>query len=311
MAGDDIPVEQWCIPVARASAEARRRELLAEGLLDAGLRPRSEDDTVCFPVIRRVNGAIRGEFEPRVQKDVDLPRHELIGGIAVMQEDDRDGARSLLSSRPSLHTVLYPESAVEGEYRTRRFMVLAGRETTKTRYVEYGLRFEIDLAVAYFSARLANERQRILSLMGDDERILDMFAGVGPFAIVLAEKAGLVVASDINPGAIHLMIANIRLNRRRTVLPVLADARTLGQVFPPAFDRIIMNLPISSAAFLETACGLCREGGWIHFYALQSREGEYRDLLGERTHGRIRERVVRSYSPTQHHAVYDVEIQRA
>jgi tRNA (guanine37-N1)-methyltransferase len=259
----------------------------------------------------QVSVPVRGEFEPRVQKDVDLPRHELIGGIAVMQEDDRDGARSLLSSRPSLHTVLYPESAVEGEYRTRRFMVLAGRETTKTRYVEYGLRFEIDLAVAYFSARLANERQRILSLMGDDERILDMFAGVGPFAIVLAEKAGLVVASDINPGAIHLMIANIRLNRRRTVLPVLADARTLGQVFPPAFDRIIMNLPISSAAFLETACGLCREGGWIHFYALQSREGEYRDLLGERTHGRIRERVVRSYSPTQHHAVYDVEIQRA
>jgi tRNA (guanine37-N1)-methyltransferase len=311
MAGDGIPVEQWCIAVARASAEARRRELLAEGLLDAGLRPRSEDDTVCFPVIRNVDGAIRCQFEPRVEQETDLPRHELIGGIAVMQEDDRDGARSLLSSRPSLHTVLYPESAVEGEYRTRRFTVLAGRETTRTRYVEYGLRFEIDLAVAYFSARLANERQRLLSVMEDGERVLDMFAGVGPFAVVLAEKAGLVVASDINPGAIHLMIENIHLNRRTNVLPVLADARTLGRILPPAFDRIIMNLPVSSATFLGTACGLCREGGWIHFYALQSREGEYRDLLGDWTHGRIGERFVRSYSPAQHHAVYDVEIRRA
>jgi tRNA (guanine37-N1)-methyltransferase len=243
-----------------------------------------------------------------MRTETDLPRHELIGGIAIMQEDDREGARRLLASRPSLHTVLSPESAVEGEYRTRRFVCLAGEETTRTRHVEYGLRFDIDLAEAYFSARLANERQRLLGLMRDGERVLDMFAGVGPFAIALAERAGLVVASDINPGAVRLMIRNIGTNRRTNVLPVLADARTLGAVFPPVFDRIVMNLPVTSAVFLPTACRLCREGGWIHFYALQSREGEYLDLLAEHTQGRIRERFVRSYSPAQHHAVYDVEL---
>ena len=88
-----------------------------------------------------------------------------------------------LRSRPSLHTVLFPLSEVEGEYRTRRFEVLAGEPTTRTTCTEYGNRLVIDLSLAYFSARLSTERQRIAGLMEEDECVLDMFAGIGPFAI--------------------------------------------------------------------------------------------------------------------------------
>jgi tRNA (guanine37-N1)-methyltransferase len=277
------------------------------GLLDRTLRPRRDGDELLVPVTDRIEHAERATFEERPQPEA-LPRHELVGGIALLQEKDVPGAEQLLASRPSLHTVLYPESAVEGEFRTRSFTLLAGEDTTRTRYIEYGMRFEIDLAVAYFSPRLANERQRVLRLMGEGERVFDLFAGVGPFAITLAKKAGVVFASDINPGAVHLMVDNLHLNHVDNVVPVLADARRIGSVCAREWDRVIMNLPLMAAQFLDTAFALCRDGGWIHFYALQSEQGEFLPLIEAYTAGEIDERVVRSYSPSQHHAVYDIEV---
>lgn len=301
--------EQWCIRVHVSEAEGVRRSLMERDLLDATLKPRREGEFLLFPVTEDLETGERAAFEERPQPEA-LPRHELIGGIALLQEKDAAEAERLLASRPSLHTVLYPESAVEGEFRTRSFTLLAGKDTTRTRYVEYGMRFDIDLAVAYFSPRLANERQRVLRLTGEGERVFDLFAGVGPFAVTLARKAEVVFASDINPGAVHLMVENLHLNRIRNVVPVLADATRMGRVCGRDWDRVIMNLPLMSAQFLETAFDLCREGGRIHFYTLQSEQGEFLSRIVAYTDGTINERLVRSYSPSQHHAVYDIEVQR-
>ncbi|NLO78080.1 MAG: methyltransferase, partial [Methanomicrobiales archaeon] len=240
-------------------------------------------------------------------KVVSLPRHDLVGGIAIMQDDDVGEAELLLASRPSIHTVLFAETPVSGEYRTRGFRVLAGKPVTATECIEYGMRLKIDLEAAYFSARLANERQRIVSLMKEGERVCDMFAGVGPFAIALAEKAEIVIAGDINPGAVLLMEQNIKLNRCKNIIPMLADAARLGEYLPTgSFDRIIMNLPMSPVPFFGTAVSLVRPGGVIHLYAMQEEEGEYRKMI-EAYPCTIRgEYQVRSYSPTQHHAVYDI-----
>jgi tRNA (guanine37-N1)-methyltransferase len=302
--------EQWCIRVHTSEAETVRRTLKERDLLDRTLKPERDGEFLLVPVTEQIEHAGRAAFEERPQPEA-LPRHELVGGIALLQERDVAGAERLLSARPSLHTVLYPESAVEGEFRTRHFALLAGEDTTRTRYVEYGLRFDIDLAVAYFSPRLANERRRVLGLMGEGERVFDLFAGVGPFAITLARKAEVVFASDINPGAVHLMVDNLRLNRVDNVVPVLADADRIGRVCTREWDRVIMNLPLMSARFLETAFDLCKEGGWIHFYALQSEEGEFLPRIAVYTDGAVHERVVRSYSPSQHHAVYDIEVRKS
>ena len=228
-----------------------------------------------------------------------------------MQDEDEEEACRLLASRPSLHTVLGGESPVQGTYRTRTYRVLAGVETTRTIVTEYGMRLAVDLEEAYFSPRLANERNRITALMHPGERVLDMFAGVGPFAIACASRAGIVYACDLNPGAIRLMEENIRMNRRTNIIPVLADACHLPGILPPAsFDRIIMNLPMDPAPFLDAAFTLARNGATIHLYALQEGEGALLPALAPRTLGDIREHEVRSYSPTQHHAVYDIDVLR-
>jgi tRNA (guanine37-N1)-methyltransferase len=297
--------EQWAVRVPLSRGEEMRRQLVLSGILDREKRPRVEGDSLLLPVTSAIEGAERAWFRQR-DPIPDLPRHELIGGIAVMLERNQAAAVQLLSLRPSIHTVLFPKSDVEGEYRTRRFEVLAGIPVTKTICLEYGHRFEIDLSEAYFSARLATERQRICGLHQEGGRILDMFAGVGPFAITLAGKADLVLAADINPGAVRLMVRNIRLNRADNILPVFADAIHIPALVPFPFDRVIMNHPTGALAFLPQAFRLCAPGGVIHCYVLQSREREALQEIRKFPVAAVTEQYVRSYSPGRWHAVYDI-----
>jgi len=299
--------ESWCLRVPKSTGEEKRREFLKEGLLDTGLVLRTDGDDLLLPVRESREGCERAVFEELPERP-DLPRHDLIGGIAVILDPGSEGAELLLHSRPSIHTVLSPEGPVEGEFRTRRFTVAAGEPTTRTRYTEYGFRFEIDLSEAYFSPRLSGERQRVLALMNEGERVLDMFAGVGPFAITLAGRAGVVYAADINPGAVSLMMKNIPLNRVRNVLPLLADAGRLADILPSGFDRVVMNLPFGAVRFLETAIALCRPGGTIHLYAMVGGEGALTRTLREKRCRIIGERVVHTYSPSEWLAVYDLKV---
>lgn len=301
-----MSVKQWGIKVNKFDGESVRQRLIKEGLYDKNLKPVSDETSLIFPVISADESSGEYLFEEREIRR-EPARHELIGGIAIIQDDAKEEAEYLLKSRPSIHTVLHSEGPVSGEYRVKEFKVLAGENTTKTRYIEYNNRFLIDLSVAYFSARLANERQRIFSMMKEGERVLDMFAGVGPFPVVLSDKASVVYSGDINPGAVSLMRENIALNKKKNIIPMLADALVLGKIFEKnSFDRIIMNLPMTSSDFLEVAFSLCKKGGMIHYYTLQSEGGEMIPVLRKFTDGEITEKVVRSYSPVQHHAVYDI-----
>jgi tRNA (guanine37-N1)-methyltransferase len=300
-------VSQWGIRVPARQGEEIRQALIQEGAFEDSLKVTREGDDLILPLTAPRDGAEQYEFEAYPGRDP-LPRHELVGGIAIMQDEDPQGAERILASRPSLHTVVYAKGEVSGEYRTRELTILAGKPTTLTQVTEHGHCFAVDLAGAYFSARLSTERQRILGQLGEQETVLDMFAGVGPFAITLAARARLVAASDINPLAIGLMLENISQNRAKNVLPVLADARRLADVFPWQFDRIVMNLPLAGTEFLPEAFRLCRPGGTIHFYALVSSEKEYTSCIQELGGVVVSERVVRSYSPAEWHAVYDIRV---
>jgi tRNA (guanine37-N1)-methyltransferase len=298
---------QWGMRVPAQRGEEMRQALIHEGALDASLKVLREDEDLILPLLEEREDAEWFAFEVHPGREP-LPRHELVGGIAIMQDDDPDGAERLLASRPSLRTVVFAQGEVHGEYRTREFRVLAGDPTTRTKVTEHGHIFTVDLAGAYFSARLSTERQRILAQIQEGEVVLDMFAGVGPFAIILAKRASLVVASDLNPRAIGLMLENIAQNRTKNVLPVLADARRLDRILSWKFDRIVMNLPLSGTEFLKEAFRLCRPGGTIHFYSLVSAQGEHASRIRELGGTVVAERVVRSYSPGQWHAVYDIAV---
>ncbi len=300
-------VEQWCMRVHAKNGETVRQALISEGVLDHSLKVRRDGPDLLLPITGPRERAEWCSFEQGPAQRI-LARHERVGGIAIIQDRDPEGAKEILSARPSVHTVLCAASEVAGEYRTREFEVLAGKPTTRTEVIEYGHRFIVDLSRAYFSARLSSERQRILAQTENHELVLDMFAGVGPFAITLAAKADRVVAADLNHQAVTLMVENLQKNRVRNVLPVLADAHHLPALLPWKFDRVVMNLPLSGTDFLADAFRLCKPGGTIHFYSLVSAEREHESAI-EGLGGRVvAERVVRSYSPGQWHAAYDIVV---
>ncbi|HJJ39487.1 MAG TPA: class I SAM-dependent methyltransferase family protein [Methanocorpusculum sp.] len=301
--------QQWGVKVLLSGGETVRRKLISDGVYDKTFRPHAAGGFLYLPVSEAVSGAEMYEF---VRSPVrgDLARHEQVGGLVILQDDDVSEAEKILQNRPNVHTVLYATSPVEGEFRTRSFRVLAGRDTTETVYTEYGHRMIVDLSAAYFSARLSNERRRLLSQMIDGERVLDMFAGVGPFAVTLGSKCSIMVANDLNPNAVYIMQKNLRANKIRNVVPAVGDARNIPEMLPGlVFDRIIMNLPFAAYEFLTAAAKLAAPKCTIHLYSLVEREGEHTaDVLRAFPNAEITEKYIRSYSPTSWHAVYDIVI---
>jgi len=281
----------WGLEVPRERAEEARRALASRGLLARGLRPARRGDRVVLPVsdpaaARGVAEALGGrlvleEFEEyrsvgRLRGPV--KGYHLVGDIAVFSrapgvglDEYREAARTLIDANPRVRSVWLKE-ATGGEFRVARLVHLAGEERTSTLAREYGLVFRVDIARAYYNPRLAYEHARVASLARPGERVLDMFAGVGGFALHAAARAPVeAVASDLNPHAAMLAAENARLNARRLrgrVHVLRADARLLPTILAPAFDRIILNLPRASVEYAGEACALASRPATLHFYLL-------------------------------------------
>jgi tRNA (guanine37-N1)-methyltransferase len=207
-----------------------------------------------------------------------LPRAlDIIGDIAIIEiPTELEIYKSLIGSavldtHKNVKTVLAKGGPISGTYRVRPFEIIAGEPRTSTIHKEYGCRFYVDVARAYFSPRLSHEHKRVASLVRKEETVVDLFAGVGPFSVLIAKgkKAERVYALDLNPNAIEFLKKNIRLNRVETrVFPMLGDAQQIiEQKLSGVADRVIMNLPEKALGFVDVACKAIKpSGGTVHFY---------------------------------------------
>ncbi len=202
---------------------------------------------------------------------------DFVGDIAIIElppqlhDHKKDIGEALLKANKQTKTVLAKSGAVEGVYRIRDFEVIAGAKRTTTICREYGCKYHIDVAKAYFSPRLSSEHNRVASAVKDEETVVDLFAGVGPFAIPIAKKNKnvRVYAIDLNPEAVALLKKNVALNRTETqISPILGDARRIVRKnLSGKADRVIMNLPEIADEFVDVACEAIKpEGGIIHYY---------------------------------------------
>jgi tRNA (guanine37-N1)-methyltransferase len=203
---------------------------------------------------------------------------DVIGNIAVVEvptelENHKKllGA-AILEAHKNLRTVLAKAGAISGEYRLRDFEVIAGEPRTNTIHKEFGCSYQVDVAKAYFSPRLSHEHQRVASLVQQGETVVDLFAGVGPFVVLIAKnhKDVKVYAVDLNADAVESLRTNIRLNRvENRVFPIVGDARLMVDAkLRSVADRVIMNLPEKAIEFVDVACkALKPKGGLLHFYS--------------------------------------------
>lgn len=238
-----------------------------------------------------------------------LPKKHLIG-------------RALMEVQKNVRTVLNQVSPVKGEFRTRELEVIAGENRTETSYRESGCVFKVDLAKVYFSPRLATERLRVARQVKPGEIVVNLFAGVGSYSIIIAKhsKAKLIYSIDINPHAFEYMQINIRTNKvGDRVVAILGDAReVVEKELTDRADRVLMPLPELSRDFFDVALkALKPTGGIIHFYDY----GEEPDIFGPSTDfvkanaakrgfevKVLGARRIRSYATRCYHIVLDLEI---
>ncbi|MDV3244139.1 MAG: class I SAM-dependent methyltransferase family protein [Nitrososphaerales archaeon] len=177
-------------------------------------------------------------------------------------------AAALLEEVPNVKCVFQQEGGVEGQYRLRRLTHLAGENRTLTTHKENGCAFKVDVKRTYFSPRLSTERLRVATTVARGERVLNMFAGVGPFSIPIAKRSGARVTScELNRYACELHLENNRMNKVAGLVEVLnCDAADLPTNAKGGYDRILMPHPSAADRFLPVAVPLCRAGGTIHYY---------------------------------------------
>ncbi|MGD0644598.1 MAG: class I SAM-dependent methyltransferase family protein [Candidatus Bathyarchaeia archaeon] len=203
---------------------------------------------------------------------------DIIGDIAIIEVPPELKpyknfvGEAILKTHRNIRTVLAKAGAICGTYRLREFTFIAGEHKTQTTHKEFGCQYHVDIAKAYFSPRLSHEHQRVAALVQTGETVVDLFAGVGPFSVLIAKKNPTVkvYAVDINPEAVELLKVNVRANRvENRVFPILGDAKELSaNKLKGVADRLIMNLPETATEFIDAACQTIKpNGGIIHFYA--------------------------------------------
>ncbi len=332
------------LKVKARDAEKVKKKLLRLNALDRARMVKHEGGFVIFPLTGEgdfkslVPGCevVSADFEPILRRkkfndylrdflpseDAQNIRHsfDTIGDIAIIdvpEELEKHEARiaeALLLAQKNIKTVFKKGSGVKDETRVRELNFLAGEEKTETIYREHGCRFKLDVARVYFSPRLSHERELVLKQTKNGEFIVDMFAGVGPFSILLAKYRDVEVqAIDINPVAVEYLKENIRLNKvSDRVTPLLGDCREVA--VKGAADRVIMNLPKSSSDFLDLAFDVVKKGV-IHFYAISPEDDLYVSKKAfiqkiAKAKGRrfkvLAERVVRPYAPRRYHVAIDI-----
>jgi len=343
------------IKVEKDDAEALRLMLLEMGLFSKKYSIVREEDHVLIPLARDPNDkeiSLLGEFNGELLEDGQkeslmplvtpyedicnaaklpedltqmLPRKwEMLGDVLVLRLpgallEKKKEIAELYSSVLGAKTVLL-DKGIRGRYREPVMEVLFG-DDTETICLENGIRYKLDASKIMFSSGNIDERIRMGKVVRRGEVVVDLFSGIGYFAIpaVVHGGASRVVACEMNPVAHAYLCENIRLNGvDGKVEARLGDCR---EVAPKGVaDRVIMGYLVDTHEFLEVALlALKEEGGIIHYH-----EQCIKDDIPDGPVGRVHDaatrcemrvevsqvRCVKSVAPYLYHVVVDAKISR-
>ncbi len=256
---------------------------------------------------------------------------DIIGEIAIVKLQKKNIknaekiANEIIVSHKNVKTVFAQTGPISTDFRVRDLKLLCGKNKTDTIYKESGCEFAVDVSKCYFSPRLSHERSRIAKLVKQGETIVNMFAGVGCFSILIGKSVpkSKVFSIDINPIAVRYMVENIRINRvYGKVRPLIGDSKEIiqGQLQGKA-DRVLMPLPEKAFEYLPYALlALRARQGMIHFYDFQHSAGAENPV--DKTEKLVEEklrslcvnfvfedsRIVRSTGPNWYQTVLDIRI---
>lgn len=314
-----------CIPLIREPSEEENATLKRK-LSNFTLEMRTFNRKI--PARKTLKNALESQLQPSLLTN--LPRAlDIIGDIAIIEippalkQQESLVGKAILESHPKIKTVFAKAGPIAGTHRLRELALIAGEQKTSTLHKEFGCTYVVDVTKAYFSPRLSQEHKRIASLAQEAETIVDMFAGVGPFSVLIAKTNSKVkvYSVDINPEAIKSLETNVHLNRVESrVIPILGDATTIVEErLAGVADRVIMNLPENAIEFVETALRAIKPtGGIVHFYGFIRRPETLKDMqrrfyekvakTGRKVDRLLFIKTIRETAPYEWQAVLDAKI---
>ncbi|KAG9255043.1 Met-10+ like-protein-domain-containing protein [Emericellopsis atlantica] len=121
----------------------------------------------------------------------------------------------ILDKNAHLKTVINKLSNVgtESEFRTFPYEVLAGPDDLNVEVKESGCIFQFDYGTVYWNSKLSTEHERIVDLFQQGDVVVDVMAGIGPFAVPAGKKNVFVWANDKNPESFKYLEKAIDKNR--------------------------------------------------------------------------------------------------
>ncbi len=347
-----------CIQVDQRFGEQLRVLLVEQQLLELNFPITKEENTLIFPLrrtptkrelmkLQETTGKLRlvekeldavqrkpsdltAALQGKVPEDLldTLPHSlDIIGEIAIVELNETlvpyeiliGEAIMVVNSR--ITTVYAKAGSIKGMRRLRSLRLIAGKDQRTTVHTEFGIKLAIDVTQTYFSPRLSTEHDRVSRQVQPNEVIVDMFTGVGPFALLAAKRHRVrVYAIDINKQAIQCLRKSLELNRLvGEVIPLVGDARVIIQdQLRQTADRIIMNLPHNTFEYLDAGLqALKPEGGVIHYYGVTTetlppdmlRSNVLHRLADLGREGKILKfRIVRPAAPHEDHVVLDIQV---
>lgn len=251
-----------------------------------------------------------------------VPRkYERIGDILILRFPpvDAAGREEIAAAYADVlgAKTVVADRGIGGPWREPDVETVFGGET-ETIHVEDGVRFKLDVADVMFSSGNVPERIRMGRLVCRGETIVDLFAGIGYFALPMAVhgQPERIVACEVNPTAFRYLEENVRLNRAWRVEPRLGDCRTVAP--PKAADRIVMG-HFDAPRYLDVAMKAANaecilhyheavpiaelpDGPWARIESAANRSGFRAERLAVRR--------IKSVAPRVRHVVFDVRLTR-
>jgi len=237
----------------------------------------------------------------------------VVGSCLLIQDDDFPNlpvvGEALLDLHGEADTVLVSHG-IEGSRRDPDVEVIAGTGDTEVVHAEHGTKYALDLATVMFSPGNQAERARMGTVVSPDERVFDMFAGIGYFTLPMARAGATVTAAEINPEAYRYLVENAVLNGVEHRLSAFrADCRDVDATA----DRVVMG-HYDATAYLDTALAALNSGT-IHLHATVPTDDPWTEpvtALDSAAENRLLEvldrRVVKSYAPGIDHVVVDARV---
>lgn len=131
-----------------------------------------------------------------------------MGDIAIIRTSTsiqnylQEIAYTIMDAHKKVKEVLAQTGGVSSNFRLRQLNFIAGENRTVTFSHRMWVLVSVDVRRCFFSPRLSHGRMRVARQVSDGETVVNMFAGVGCFSILIAKhsEARKVYSIDSNLG---------------------------------------------------------------------------------------------------------------